>query len=158
MAALLPRKAVQVAASLIGPTLASSTEVRKRKSAIPPPGLGNVVSSMMRNLSRVTFPPVLLTTRLRTFSVPNVDWFPGSLVKSRTRFGGDDDDTVPSSIFTAMVFRRSGDARFSGARRAEVLRNSGDECPLRIRQTGSQPSCRSCPSGVPGVEQPTFCT
>src|SRR5215813_10312850 len=63
-------------------------ELRGRRSAIPE-GAGNVVKSTTRNRSLVTLPPVLLTTVRRISSVPKVELFGGSDVKSRTRFGGD---------------------------------------------------------------------
>src|ERR1044072_1121937 len=66
----------------------TAVEVRGRKSAMPL-GAGKVVISTTRKRRRVTFPPVLLTTVLRTSSVPNVELFGGSDVKSRTRFGGE---------------------------------------------------------------------
>src|SRR5687767_9299679 len=57
-------EAVQVAASPTGPTLAV-TELKARRSACPPPPLGKVVRSMMRNRRRVTLPPVEFNTRRR---------------------------------------------------------------------------------------------
>jgi hypothetical protein len=62
-------------------------ELRGRRSAIPL-GAKKVVMSMTRNQRRVTSPPVLLTTRRRRSSVPKVELFNGSDVKSRTRLGG----------------------------------------------------------------------
>src|SRR5215510_315293 len=89
-------------------------DVRGRRSAIPE-GAGNVVRSTTRNRSRVTLPPVLLTTVRRISSVPNVELFGGSEVKSRTRFGGDGDATQISSKFTEKEALRSiGLERFSG--------------------------------------------
>src|SRR5215510_12878001 len=75
-------------------------EVRGRKSAMPL-GAGKVVRSIMRQRRRVTFPPVLLTTVLRMSSVPKVELFGGSDVKSRTRFGGEAAATQTSRRFTA---------------------------------------------------------
>src|ERR1044072_9532439 len=66
----------------------TAVEVRGRKSAMPL-GAGKVVRSTMRNRTRVTFAPVLLTTVLRKSKVPKVELFGGSDVKSLTRFGGD---------------------------------------------------------------------
>src|SRR5262244_2535173 len=65
----------------------TDVEVRGRRSAMPE-GAGNVVRSTTRNRSLVTLPPVLLTTVRRISSVPKVELFGGSEVKSRTRFGG----------------------------------------------------------------------
>src|SRR5437764_3377703 len=70
---------------------------------------------MTRKRSRVTAPPVLLTKRRRIESVPNVELFPGSLVKSRTRLGALADDTFASSKLAAIVaLRWIGDVRFCG--------------------------------------------
>src|SRR6476659_11235294 len=65
----------------------TAVEVRGRRSAMPL-GAGNVVRSTTRNRSRVTLPPVLFTTVRRNSIVPKVELLGGSLVKSRTRFGG----------------------------------------------------------------------
>src|SRR6185369_10736307 len=102
--------AVQVVASPTGPTPATSTDVMGRRSATPPPGLGNVVTSIIRNRRRVTLPPVVFVTRRRTSSVQNVELLPGLLVKSRTRFGDAEDGFVESSSGTPMpeVSRRIG--------------------------------------------------
>ena len=60
-------------------------------------------------------PPVLFTNRRRIESVPNVELFAGSEVKSRTRFGGlllpmfASSNTVPT-----VLLRRIGEARFLG--------------------------------------------
>src|SRR5262245_39102522 len=59
-------------------------DVRGRRSA-KPDGAGKVVRSMTRKRRRVTLPPVLLTMERRISSVPKVELFGGSLVKSRTR-------------------------------------------------------------------------
>src|SRR5262245_8139606 len=75
-------------------------EVRGRKSAMPL-GAGKVVMSITRHRRRVTFPPVLLVTVLRMSSVPKVELFGGSEVKSRTRFGGEAAATHVSRRFTA---------------------------------------------------------
>ena len=61
-------------------------DVRGRRSAVPD-GAGNVSISATRNRSRVTGAPVLLVQVRRTESVPNVELFGGSDVKSRTTFG-----------------------------------------------------------------------
>src|ERR1044071_7650332 len=81
----------QVAGSLTE-TFNVSIDVRNRRSAIPDGG-GNVVKLITRNRNRVIGPPVLFTTRFRIVSVPKVELFPGSAVKSRTRFGADEDKT-----------------------------------------------------------------
>ena|SRR5687768_8948805 len=64
----------------------TAVDVLGRRSAMPL-GAGNVVRSTMRKRSRVVPPPVLLVRRKRRSNVPNVELFPGSDVKSRTRFG-----------------------------------------------------------------------
>src|SRR6185503_4783121 len=80
-----------------------------------PLGAGKVVRSITRQRRRVTFPPVLLTTVRRISSVPKVELFGGSDVKSRTRFGGDAAATQTSRRFTAKDALRSiGELRFSG--------------------------------------------
>lgn len=61
-------------------------DVRGRRSAIPP-GAGNVSISATRNRSLVTAAPVLLVQVRLTESVPNVELFAGSEVKSRATFG-----------------------------------------------------------------------
>src|SRR5918992_5095504 len=61
-------------------------EVRGRRSAVPP-GAGNVSTSATRKRSRVTGAPVLLVQVLLTESVPKVELFAGSEVKSRATFG-----------------------------------------------------------------------
>src|ERR1051325_2532270 len=92
----------------------TAVEVRGRKSAMPL-GAGNVVRSTTRNRKRVTFPPVLLTTVQRTSSVPKVELFGGSDVKSRPRFGGDAAATQTSRRSTVNEALRSiGELRFSG--------------------------------------------
>src|SRR5678815_4732088 len=65
----------------------TAVDVRGRRSAMPD-GAGKVVTSTTRNRSRVTFPPVLFTIERRISSVPKVELFAGSEVKSRTLFGG----------------------------------------------------------------------
>jgi hypothetical protein len=63
----------------------------------------------------VTLPPVLLVNVRRWSRVPNVELFGGSLVKSRTRFGGAVDATQMSSRSAAkLALRWIGDDRFSG--------------------------------------------
>ena len=94
-----PLEARQVAASLI-PETTTSDDVRERRSAIPE-GAGKVVTSIILYRNLVTAPPVLLTTRRRKSSVPKVELFAGSLVKSRTRFGGLAAATVESNITNA---------------------------------------------------------
>ena len=89
-------------------------DVRGRKSAIPD-GAGNVVTSTTRNRSRVMLPPVLLTMVRRMSNVPKVELFGGSLVKSRTRFGGLAGATHISNRLTAkLAFLSIGLERFSG--------------------------------------------
>src|SRR5262245_32180488 len=89
-------------------------EVLGRMSAIPE-GAGNVVRSMTRKRRRVTLPPVLFVNVRRMSSVPNVELLGGSLVKSRTRFGGAAEETQVSSRFPAIdALRWIGDERFSG--------------------------------------------
>src|SRR5262252_8860694 len=108
-----PFDARHVAASVI-PETTTSVDVLGRMSAMPD-GAGKVVRSMTRKRSRVTAPPLLLVKRRRRSSVPKVELFAGSLVKSRTRFGGLADDTLASSSVVAKSrLRRIGDARFSG--------------------------------------------
>lgn len=103
----------QVPASLI-PATTTDVDVRERKSA-KPDGAGNVLTSMILKRSLVIGLPVLLTTRRRISSVPNVELFAGSDVKSRTRFGGKEAACDESTIKTAVVaFRSIGDDRFSG--------------------------------------------
>src|SRR5215831_15945265 len=97
------------------PATPTGLDVRARRSAVPG-GAGNVVTSMIRNRSCVTAAPVWLTKRRRMSSVPKVELFAGSDVKSRTRFGAADDDTLASSGNAAMLaLRWIGDDRFSGA-------------------------------------------
>src|SRR5687768_18283234 len=69
---------------------------------------------MLRRPPRSTLFPY--TTLFRSMSsVPNVELFAGSDVKSRTRFGGDAAATHGSSRFTANeAFRWIGELRFSG--------------------------------------------
>src|SRR5262245_21197468 len=64
----------------------TAVDVLGRISANPD-GAGNVVISMTLKRNRVTLPPVSLTNVRRKSSVPKVELFAGSLVKSRTRFG-----------------------------------------------------------------------
>src|ERR1044072_1277108 len=91
----------------------TAVEVRGRKSAMPL-GAGKVVISITRHRTRVTFPPVLLTTVLRISKVPKVELFAGSEVKSRTRFGGEAGATHMSRRFTANdALRRIGELSFS---------------------------------------------
>ena len=105
--------AAQVAASLM-PATTTATEVRGLRSA-KPDAAGKVSRSMIRKRNRVTEPPVLFTQRRRIESVPNVELFAGSLVKSRTRFGGLLEATVPSTNDAGTVLLRwIGDERFCG--------------------------------------------
>ena len=60
---------------------------RGRKSAMPE-GAGKVVRSTTRKRRRVILPPLSFLKVKRRSSVPNVELFGGSLVKSRTMFGG----------------------------------------------------------------------
>ena len=91
-----PFEAKHVDESLI-PETTINDDVRERRSAIPD-GAGKVVTSIILYRNRVTAPPVLLTTRRLKSIVPKVELFAGSLVKSRTRFGGLAADTVESNI------------------------------------------------------------
>jgi len=79
--------AEQIPAVLGAGLRALSIDMRGRRSAMPE-GAGKVVRSMMRQRSRVTFWPVLFVTVRRMSSVPKVELFAGSEVKSLTRFGG----------------------------------------------------------------------
>src|SRR5262245_25694534 len=103
----------QVAASVM-PDTTTATEVRGLRSA-KPDAAGNVSRSMILKRSRVTEPPVLFTHRRRIESVPNVELFAGSLVKSRTRFGG-----ALEAIFASTkrdpkpLLRWIGEERFCG--------------------------------------------
>lgn len=92
----------------------TAVEVRGRRSAIPD-GAGKVVRSETRHLNRVTFPPVLFVTVRRMSRVPNWELFAGSLVKSRTRFGGEEAMTHGSRTATPKdALRWIGDDKFSG--------------------------------------------
>src|SRR5262245_23489972 len=83
----------------------TAVEVLGRRSAMPD-GAGNVVRSMTRKRRRVTLPPVLFVIVRRMSSVPNVELFGGSLVKSRTRLGGAAEATHVSRRFaTNDAFR-----------------------------------------------------
>ena len=66
----------------------TAVDVRGRKSAVPL-GAGNVSTSATRKRSRVTFTPnPLLLVQVRLIeSVPKVELFAGSEVKSRATFG-----------------------------------------------------------------------
>src|SRR6185436_10006590 len=66
----------------------TAEEVRGRRSAMPD-GAGKVVRSITLKRSLVAFAPVLLVIVRRMSSVPKVELLAGSLVKSRTRFGGE---------------------------------------------------------------------
>src|SRR6266545_1770438 len=96
--------AAHVTVSLI-PATTTALEVRGLRSAIPD-GAGKVVRSITRKRNRVTAAPVLFTNLLRIERVPNVELFAGSLVKSRTRFGGLLLVTVASSKFSVIVLLR----------------------------------------------------
>src|SRR5262245_28137493 len=105
--------AAQVAASVM-PATTTAAEVRGLMSANPD-GAGKVVRSITRKRKRVTFPPVLFTNLLRSERVPKVELFGGSLVKSRTRFGGELAATFASTRLTAkLALRVIGDERFWG--------------------------------------------
>ena len=105
--------AAHVALSLI-PATTTETDVRGLKSA-KPNAAGKVSRSMIRNLNRVTAPPVLLTNLRRIDSVPCDELFAPSGVKSRTRLGGLADETVESTRRVENVLLRwIGDERFCG--------------------------------------------
>src|SRR6201999_3730629 len=92
----------------------TAVDVRGRRSAVPE-GAGNVVMSMTRKRRRVTGKLVLLTILLRRSSVPKVELFAGSLVKSRIRFGGDELFTDWSRLKPGSpLFCCVGLERFSG--------------------------------------------
>ena len=76
-----------------------------RDAVIPGEG-GNVVRSMTRKRNRVIEAPVLFTNRRRIESVPDVEFCPGLLVKSRTRFGGLAVLTFASSEFAVTTLLR----------------------------------------------------
>jgi hypothetical protein len=67
------------------PATTTRPEVLGRRSAVNA-GDGKVEMSVIRNRNRVIFAPVLFTKRRRIDSVPMVELFPGSTVRSRTRF------------------------------------------------------------------------
>src|SRR5215471_1446109 len=70
---------------------------------------------MTRKRSRVMSPPRVFVNVRRISSVPNVDSFWRSLVRSRTRLGGEPADAHVSSRLAAIaLFRWTGDERFSG--------------------------------------------
>src|SRR5829696_934004 len=70
---------------------------------------------MTRNRSRVTGDPVLFVTVFRMSSVPKVELFAGSEVKSRMRFGGLELPTAGSRLPPAIwLLRWTGLDRFSG--------------------------------------------
>ncbi len=71
-------------------------DVRGLRSEIPD-GAGNVVRLAMRKRRRVMLPPVLLVNVRRIESVPKVELFGGSLVKSRATFGESKSAWVGSS-------------------------------------------------------------
>src|SRR5215471_12328916 len=86
-------------------------DVCGRRSAMPE-GAGNVVRSMIRKRSRVTFPPVPLVNVRRMSRMPNVL---GPMDTSRTRLGAALDEThVSRSAAVIVLLRRSGDERFWG--------------------------------------------
>jgi len=95
-------------------TPSNPVEVRARRSATPD-GAGNVVMSMMRALSRVIGAPVLFVNLRLTLIVPNVELLAGSLVKSRTRFGGNEAATQGNTkLAETPLSRRIGLVRLSG--------------------------------------------
>src|SRR5688500_6218564 len=97
-----------------GSTMNNVGEVRARRSA-KPTGAGKVVTSMMRKRSRVTFTPVAFVTLVRKESVPKVELFAGSLVKSRTRLGGEPELTHGKILLPGIcALRWTGEVEFSG--------------------------------------------
>jgi hypothetical protein len=86
-------------------------EVIARRSACPPPGLGNVVISTIRKRSRVTLPLVEFVTLRRIVSVPNVELLPGLDDRSLALFGGAELALVLSRSKAPMPFvsRRIGE-------------------------------------------------
>src|SRR5215471_7721796 len=66
--------------------MVTDVDERGRRSA-KPDGAGKVVRSMMRNRSRVMSAPLMFFHCIRIDTVPKVELFTGSDVKSRTRFG-----------------------------------------------------------------------
>src|SRR6266545_433336 len=92
----------------------TAVEVLGRRSAMPE-GAGKVVRSITRQRRRVTFAPVLFVIVLRMSSVPKVELFTGSEVKSLTRLGGLEEATHGSSRLTGNdALRWMGLERFSG--------------------------------------------
>src|SRR5450432_1013268 len=92
--------AVQVAESFM-PATTTELEVIGLMSA-KPDAAGNVSRSIIRNRKRVMFAPVLLTNLLRMLSVPKVELFAGTEVKSLTRLGALEVATVASSNFAGI--------------------------------------------------------
>src|SRR5678815_3635802 len=84
------------------PATTTAPEVRGLRSAMPE-GAGKVVMSIIRKRSEVMEAPVLFTNLLRREIVPNVEFWAGTLVKSRTRLGGLAFATVLSSKFSVIV-------------------------------------------------------
>src|SRR2546423_455154 len=77
---------------------AMSFELLARRSAWPDTGGEvNVVISTIRKRNRVTELPVLFVKVRLTDMVPNCELFPGSLMKSRVRFGDAEEETDGSS-------------------------------------------------------------
>src|SRR6185369_1453316 len=93
----------------------TGVEVIARRSAVPPPGDGKVVISMIRKRRRVMVAPVVFCT-LRLIESTPLGAVGGAGVNVRSRFGEADCDCVPSSsgTRTPALSRRIGDARFSG--------------------------------------------
>ncbi len=92
-----------------------SDDVRGRRS-VTPEIEGNVVMSRMRNRSRVMGRPVVLVNVRRMSKVPNVEFWAGTEVKSRTTFGGSWRPTHVSSFdaVSAKPSREMGENVFSG--------------------------------------------
>src|ERR1041384_8540141 len=80
-------------------------DVMARRSAVPTPGLGKVVMSMMRNLNAVTSPPVLFCTRRRNDNTP-FGAVGGFGVNVRSRFGTADAGRLLSNQCRAKVRTR----------------------------------------------------
>src|SRR5947209_6533788 len=80
----------------------ASPEFLTRRSACPATGGDvNVVISTMRKRNFVISNPLLLVNVRRMESVPKSELFAGSLVRSRARFGGDEEETAGSSSAAA---------------------------------------------------------
>src|SRR5947209_15215639 len=97
-------------------TVGGGEEVRARRSAVPAGTVpAKVVMSTMRKRRRVMLAPVLFVTVRRIESVPKVELFGGSEVKSRARLGELEEPTPGSRIVSpTKALRWIGPARFSG--------------------------------------------